>query len=336
MTTLKDIATKTNLSISTISLVLNGKASNIPQKTKDLVLKAAEELNYRPNHMAVALVTKRTRTIGLIVPDIRNNFFSNLAKGIEDECRRNDWTLILCNSNDIHERDIEYINMLASKGVDGILYCMAADSSLEKFNECYELLKTLNIRFIMLDRSFDTTDVLSASLNHVNGAYLATKHLLDLGHKKIGCVTGPNHLMDSNKRLKGYIMALEEAGIPFDESIIIEGNYKMESGLNAADKLISFDITSIFAFNDLMAYGVFKGLRNHGYSIPKDISIVGYDDIYFSEILEVPLTTIHQPVEQMGVAATKHLIDLIDGSIDSDVIPVYPPKLIVRNSTAKL
>lgn len=336
MVTIKDIATKTNLSITTVSLVLNNRAPNIPQRTKDIVLKTAEELNYRPNQAAVALVTKRTKTIGLIVPDIRNNFFSTLAKGVEDECRSNDWTVVLCNSNDMHDRDLEYINTLASKGVDGILYCMSSDTNPEKFKEKKDLLERLKIKFITLDRYFDFPNIVTANLNHLKGGYLATKHLLDLGHSRIACVTGPKHLTDSNERLRGYKKALAEKKIPYDESIIIEGDYLMEGGIKAVDKLINEDFTAVFAFNDMMAYGVFKGLKTYGLNVPKDISIVGYDDIYLSEILEVPLTTVHQPVELMGKAATKHLINLIKNKEEHSEIPTFCPELVIRNSTAKL
>lgn len=335
VTTIKDIAAKTNLSVTTVSLVLNGKESKIPQRTKDLVIKAAEELHYRPNQLAVGLITKRTNTIGLIVPDIRNSFFSSLAKGIEDECRKNGWTVILCNTSDIHERDLEYINILSSKGVDGILYCMSSDSIPEKFKECYDLLNNLNIRFIMLDRSFQLPNLITAKLNHFRGGYLATKYLIDLGHKRIACVTGPKHMEDSNQRLEGYIKALKEADIQYDEGIIEEGNYHMETGIFAVDKLINKNFTAIFAFNDMMAYGVYKGLKAHGVSVPGDISIVGYDDIFVSEILEVPLTTIHQPVERMGAAATRHLIETIENRVKNEHIPTYSPKLVIRSSTAE-
>jgi LacI family transcriptional regulator len=335
VTTIKDIAAKINLSVTTVSLVLNGRESKIPQRTKELVIKTAEELHYRPNQLAVGLITKRTKTIGLIVPDIRNSFFSGLAKGIEDECRKNGWTVILCNTSDIHERDMEYIHMLASKGVDGILYCMSSDSNLEKFKECYNLLNKLNIRFIMLDRSFPLPNLITAKLNHLKGGYLATKHLLDLGHTHIACVTGPKHLEDSNQRLKGYMKALKEANIPYDESIIVEGDYHMETGISSVDKLIDKNFSAIFAFNDMMAYGIYKGLKAHGLSVPADVSVIGYDDIFISEILEVPLTTIHQPIERMGAAAIRHLIGIIENEIQNEPIPTYSPKLVIRNSTAE-
>lgn len=340
MTTIKDIAAKTNLSISTVSIVLNNRASRIPKSTRDIVIKAAKELNYRPNQLAVGLVTKRTKTLGLIVPDIRNNFFSSLAKGIEDEARNNGWTVLLCNSNDSHERDLEYIKMLAGKGVDGILYSMSSDSNLENFKEKYSLIKRLGIKFLMIDRYLDFPSTFPKiniiSLNHFKGGYLAAKHLIDLGHKKIACVTGPQYLSESNNRLKGYKQALDENHIEFNKELIIEGNYHIKSGISAVDKLIEKDFTAIFAFNDMMAYGVLKGLKSYNLDIPDDVSVIGYDDIYLSEILEIPLTTIHQPIESLGRGAAKNFINIIDGKEeDLGNLPLYSPELIIRKTTSK-
>lgn len=339
MTTIKDIAAKTNLSTSTVSIVLNNRASRIPKDTRDMVIKAAKELNYRPNQLAVGLVTKRTKTLGLIVPDIRNTFFSNLAKGIEDEARKKGWTVLLCNSNDSHKRDLEYIKMLAGKGVDGILYSMSADSSLENFKEKFSLIQKLGINFLMIDRyldfppTFPKIDIVS--LDHFKGGYLATKHLIDLEHEKIACVTGPQHLSESNDRLKGYRQALYENNIDYDDELIIEGDYHIESGRKAIDKLIEKDFTAVFAFNDMMAFGVLKGLRAYKLSIPGDISVIGYDNIYLSEILDVALTTIHQPIEVMGKGATEYFIDIIDGKKKPlESIPRYSPELIIRESAS--
>ncbi|OLS02668.1 LacI family DNA-binding transcriptional regulator [Tissierella creatinophila] len=340
MTTIKDIAAKTNLSISTVSIVLNNRASRIPKSTRDIVINAAKELNYRPNQLAVGLVTKRTKTLGLIVPDIRNNFFSSLAKGIEDEARNNGWTVLLCNSNDSHKRDLEYIKMLEGKGVDGILYSMSSDSNLKNFKEKYSLIKNFDIKFLMIDRYLDFPATFPkinvVSLDHFKGGYLAAKHLIDLGHKKIACVTGPQYLSESNDRLRGYKQALDDGSIEYDEELIVEGNYHIESGVSAVNKLIEKDFTAIFAFNDMMAYGVLKGLKTYNLSIPHDISVIGYDDIYLSEILEVPLTTIHQPIEVMGRGAAKHFINIIDSKEEFlDNLPLYSPELIVRKSTSK-
>lgn len=164
-TTIKDIAKYTGFSITTISLVLNGKAHKIPKATEEAILQAAKELNYRPNQLAVGLVKKQTKTLGLILSDIRNSFFANMAKSIEDECRRNGWNLILCNTNDLHEREMKYLQMLADKGVDGVLICMARENDSEKVEEMVALMG-VNVALLTIydmckamDRAMEIFDV---------------------------------------------------------------------------------------------------------------------------------------------------------------------------------
>ena len=333
-TTIKDIAAKTGLSVTTVSLVLNNKPSKISQETRKLVLETARELCYRPNQLAVGLIKKRTKTLGLIVSDIRNSFFSSLAKGIEDECRKNGWTVFLCNTSDQHERDLEYIDVLASKGVDGILYCMSMDSDVEKFQESQALLSRLNLPYIMLDRTCNLPGVFSVKVDHFTGGLLATRHLLELGHREIACVRGPIHLEDCNARLEGYKAALAERGIAYDPTLIQEGSYDMPSGITAMEALLPRRPSAVFAFNDMMAYGVYKALKHHGLSIPQDISVVGYDDIFASEILEVPLTTIHQPVRRVGEAAARRLLSIIEGEPPAERELLFLPELVIRKSTA--
>jgi LacI family transcriptional regulator len=334
-TTIKDIAKKTNLSITTVSMILNN-TGNFPEKTRQLVIKTAEELDYVPNALARGLITKMTKTLGLIIPDIRNMFFSTLAKGIEDECRKNGWTLILCNTSDIFKRDLEYIDMLQSKGVDGILYCMSNDTSLENYQELVEQLRRKGIPYIMVDRSYNVGDEIVAKLDHFNGGYLAGNHLLDLGHTKIACITGPIHLQDSRARLEGFKKALNDRNLDVNPHLVIEGSFDIASGETAIDKLKDKEFTAVFAFNDYMAFGAYKGLRKLGFKVPDDISLIGYDNIFLAENFSVPLTTIHQPVNELGKVATNYLINSIKNRSKIEVIQPFEPELIVRESTARL
>lgn len=333
-TTIKDIANYTGFSVTTISLVLNNKAAKIPKSTKDTILEAVEKLNYHPNQLAVGLVKKRTQTIGLIISDVSNVFFSTLAKGVEDSCRRQGWNLILCNTNDKHERDMSYIQVLADKGVDGILFCMARDSDKKKAKESIQLLKKLKIPFVMIDRYLEEADCSSVIVDHMQGGYAATKYLLGLGHKNIGCVTGPSGLEDSMERLKGYKKALEEYKIPYRDEFIYEGNYDRESGVGAVDFFEDKDISAIFAFNDMSAYGVYNTLKKKEISVPKGMSLIGYDDIFFSEILDVPLTTVKQPIYEMGVESVKQLIEEVESGVGARKCIMFQPTLIVRESVA--
>lgn len=334
-TRLIDIAKKLGISVTSVSLVLNEKPNKIPESTRKLIRETAKDMEYTPNQIAISLKKKKTNTLGLIVPDIRNSFFANLARGIEDRCRELGYTLILCNTSDRHMRDTEYIKMLSSKNIDGVLYCMSSDSNKEILLESLKSLSSNNIPFILVDRHFDLKGVNSITLNHLKGGYIATDHLIKLGHKKIACITGPKNLTDAEDRLLGYLKALEEAKIQKDFSLIKEGKYDFGSGYEKTNDLVreGRKFSAIFACNDLMAYGAYKALKENGLRVPDDVSVMGYDDIYMSDIFEVPLTTIHQPVEELGVAATDKLIRMINKKEKETSKVIFEPELIIRNST---
>lgn len=337
-TTIKDIADYTGFSVTTISLVLNHKPNKIPQSTKDIIFQAAEKLNYRPNQLAVGLVKKRTKTIGLIISDVSNIFFAALAKGVEDACREKGWNLILCNTGDQHERDLSYIQVLADKGVDGVLFCMARDSNKKKTEESIKLLKRLRLPFVMIDRYLEEADCSSVIVNHNQGGYNATKYLIEQGHRKIACVTGPLDLEDSKERLEGYKRALKEAGIAYNSRLVYEGDYTYKSGEEAAKVLVKKgkDISAIFAFNDMSAYGVYSALKKKHIHVPEQISLIGYDDIFFSEILDIPLTTMRQPVYDMGAEGVQLLLDIVEEKGTARKCIIFQTELVIRESVKKL
>ncbi|WP_333647930.1 LacI family DNA-binding transcriptional regulator [Lacrimispora sp.] len=331
--TIKDIANDTGLSVTTVSLVLNGKAYKIPDDTKKRIMESARKLNYRPNQLAVSLVKKRSKTIGLIIPDIGNVFYAHMVKGIEECCRQYGKTLILCNTNDLHERDMEYIHLLADQGVGGIIYVMSRECGEAAGRKAVRLLEQLQMPFVLLDRFLTETDCAEVILDHEMGGYLAARHLAELGHKRIACVTGPQNLADSARRLKGYARALQEFHIPFNENLVYEGDYTMECGARAVTALMEHEFTAIFACNDLSAFGVCRQLAGYGKRVPGDISVVGYDDAFYTEMLAVPLTTVRQPVYEMGVESVKQLISQIKGKKAEKSHTVFKPELIVRSST---
>ena len=198
------------------------------------------------------------------------------------------------------------------------------------------LMDSLNIPFVLVDRFYPEVKGCSVIVDHDEGGYLAARHLLELGHTRIGCVGGPKDLADSNRRTQGYIRALMEKGVEFDPSLIFYGDYDLSSGVRGAEYLLKKDVTAIFAYNDMSAYGVFHYLKQQGISVPEDISLIGYDDIFFSEILSVPLTSIHQPVEEMGTEAVQQMIRIIRQKQKQDTKKniMFQPYLVVRQSTA--
>lgn len=333
--TIKDIANYTGLSITTISLVLNGKADRIPQKTKDIVFEAVKKLNYSSNKIAVGLVKKRTHTIGLIIPDISNIYFAILAKGAEDGCRKVGWNLILCNTNERHISDMQYIQVLADRGVDGILYTMANDSDDNNIKDSINLMKNLNIPFVMIDRYIEAKNIISISTDNIRGGYIATKHLIDLGHKNIACIMGPLNLIDSQNRLLGYKQAIEEASIQYNPNLIFKGMYTLQSGVDAIEYFSGKRYSAIFAFNDMSAFGAYKELNNRNINVPNDISLIGYDNIFFSNLLDVPLTTIDQPIYEMGKTAAKILVNKEVRENNRENHIMFEPEIIIRNSTKK-
>ena len=332
--TIKDVAAKAGLSVGAVSTILNNKPSRITEATKQRVLKIAEEMNYRPNRVAANLKNNRSFTIGLIVPDIRNGYFSNLAKGVEDECRRQGWNVILCNSNDSSERELEYVEVLDSKSIDGIILNTASTGGLSGVEKIVDKLIQKGIPFVQFDLTAMTPKSNAVVMDHEKGGFMATKHLIDLGHRRIACITGSIYLEGAKSMLEGYKRALAEHDIPFDEALVFNGDYRMESGFLAMEYLNGKDFTAVFSFNDYMAFKVYQYLMEHGRSVPDDCFIVGYDDDPFSEIISPPLTTIYQPIYDMGQSATQIIIDVVEKKEEQPVIKRFSPEVIVRESTA--
>ena len=218
--TIKDVAEKAGLSVSTVSLVLNNKPHRISEETRQRVLEVARQMNYRPNRLAVGLIKNRTNTIGLLIPDITNMFFAEIAKGAEMGCQEQGYSMILCNTNDNPQKDIDYVNVLLERGVDGIIFVMAVNSSNNKARECYELLRQFEKPVVLVDRVVEELELPSVATDNELGGYLATRHLLELGHTRIGCITGPMGSQSSKQRLFGYIRALQEYDIPFYSGLV--------------------------------------------------------------------------------------------------------------------
>ncbi|MDD4807263.1 MULTISPECIES: LacI family DNA-binding transcriptional regulator [Caproicibacterium] len=335
--TIRDIARKTGLSPSTVSLVLNNKCERISQKTRDLVLKVAAEMNYHPNQMAVGLITRRTKTLGLIIPDITNTFFAEIAKGAEEACQKSGYSLMLCNTNDNPQKDADYINVLASRGVDGILFTMSVSSQVSKDTQCFRILQQVEKPFVLVDRTVEAPEGGSAApsvlVDNELGGYLATRHLLELGHRRIGFISGPMGELSSQKRLFGYIRALQEYGITFDPMLMKVGDYHTSTGYQLAKALLEQHVTGIFACNDMMAYGVFQQADQQGIQIPRQLSVVGFDDLQFSQLMRVPLTTMKQPAYDIGAGAVQKLIQMLDHPDQPQDNLIFKPELVVRSST---
>lgn len=337
--TLRDIAEATGFSISSVSLVLNDRPNRISAESREKIIAAAKRLDYHPNQAAVSLITRRSNTIGLIIPDITNMFFAQIAKGAETRSSELGFSLVLCNTNDDPEKDLEYLNVLLDRGADGILLVSSYRPGIERTPaDRKQLLREKPI--VLVDRNaerlLDSGHFSSVFSDNEQGAYLATKYLLSLGHKKIGCVTGPMGAVSSKNRLFGYIRALQEADLPFDGTLVREGNYHIDTGYEYGSALIDAGVTAIFAFNDMMAYGVYRAAAERGVSIPGELSVVGYDDLPFSEISEPPLTSVRQGAYEIGVESVNTIVRQIGDLQRTPQTTTLQPELVVRKSTGQV
>ena len=328
--TIKDIARLANVSIATVSNVINHKDGGFTPETKEKIIQVIQELDYKPNAAARSLITKSTKTIALIIPDIRNSFFSSIARGIEHVVSKHGYNIFLCNTDDSFARECDYIDILKEKCVDGIIL---TSNSIPSFDHISNLYRS-GMPIVLLDRKIDVCDGYGVFLDNTRGGYLATKHLLELGHENIACITGPLYVESAADRLEGYKMALADFGVQPNDDYIFQGDYKVESGVRAAKKILKNKrFSAIFSCNDLMAVGAYKAMKAHGYHIPNDMSVVGFDDVELSQMIEPNLTTVYQPIDKMGVAAGNMLIQLINKKKITHKVLKFVPELIVREST---
>ncbi len=334
--TIRDIAERAGVSHTAVSLVLNKKENRVSTETRNRILQIARELNYTPNQIAVSLATQKTFTIGLILPDLTNMYLSSIASGVEMYAQTQGYSVFFCNSNENVEKCISYINEFVKRKIDGIVVIPPSKiNDGDGYIELSNALESCGIPYILVDRAVLHLFHDFITIDNNLGGYLATNHLLQLGHTRIGCITGPLTEFGASRRLSGYKEALSEAGIEIDETLIYEGNYHFDSGEQGASLLISNHVTAIFACNDMMALGVNKAATDLGLSIPRDLSIVGFDNNPIVNYMNLSLTTINQPSELMGKKACKILLHRMDFPEEPHKDYFFSPSLIVRNTTSK-
>lgn len=333
--TIKDVAKAAGVSPATVSFIINNKPVSISAATRAKVLKAIEELHYRPNQLAVSLVTNTSNTIGLILPDSTNPFFASLSHCIEELLRKHNIAVIVGNTNSDPNITRQYLQLFSDKRVDGIILAQLDFADAKETASCQDIIKHLDIPTVYVDRVPDAFGQHSTvEVDQVQIGYLATRHLLNLGHRRIGCASGSIQLTVNRQRYEGYQKAFAEFGLTPDPDLLFCDSLSIECGRKALPCLLGQNVSAIFAFNDMIAYGIYKECRNYQLSIPNDLSIVGVDDISFSEILNPPLTTIAQPVEAIAAHAVSTMQALVSQSI-SDQEPIcLQPILKVRASTA--
>jgi LacI family transcriptional regulator len=333
--TLKDIAKQANVSITAVSLVLNDKPCRISDEKKELIKQIAKENNYTPNINARSLVTKETKTFGLIIPDIENIFFSRLTKSIENYCRQNGYTLIIVNSNDEYEQDLYLIDLLLARGIDG-LFITFSTSAYKHEEEVCAKLSELAIPYVLIDRFFNDFDCNKVYFDNTKGSYLATKHLIEQGHTKISCIVHSITSHNLSFRFDGYKKAMNEYGLEIKENYIIRGDYHFKSGYDAGDVVIKNNSTAVFVANDMMTLGLLKRLNEEGLKVPEDLSIVSYDNTLNDFIIDLQLTSIEQNIANLGKKASDVMLDIIQNKRSGFANICLEPKLVVNNSVKNI
>lgn len=335
--TIKDIAEELGVSTTTVSLIINNRPCRISEETRKNVWALVKKYNYTPNSNARALVTKKTHTIGLIVPDISNNFFSELANGVERAAQRLEYSVVFCSSDNSGKKDLKNTALLISKQIDGLIIAPSlGNSDVQDIAEFNGLVERNNLPVVLADRTIPFCSYNCVQSNNRQGGYLATNYLLDLGHRRIGCITGPLEVDSARARHEGYTDALQMAGIPPDESLIVSGDYQIDSGAECTRLLLEQNVTALFACNDMMALGAMREIRRQKLRLPRDISLIGFDGINVCDLLDPPLTTIYQPLYEVGKTAFQLIVELIEKPSSKIENIMLAPKLKEGGTTQHL
>lgn len=332
MSSIREVAKRAGVSLGTVSNVLN-RPEIVAEETRRRVQLAIEEIGFVRNGSARQLRAGNSQYIGLVMLDVANPFFTEVARGVEDAANEAGYVVILCNSDDSVEKESHYLQVLEEQRARGVLITPVQNdaSYLQRFRK-------RGIAVVLLDRPSKIKDLCSVAVDDVKGGELATSHLLDRGHERIGFVHGPLSIRQCADRRRGVMRAVRTAGLDPDQVIvdITTSAQNAREGEESVDKLLHARIrpTAVFCANDLLALGVMRGLIKHGMSIPKDFALVGYDDVEFASVLSTPLTSIRQPKYELGRTAAEMLIDeAIHPTSHQHKHIVYQPELIVRESS---
>jgi len=326
--TLAQVARAAGVSASTVSRILNGTA-NVSAKKRETVERLLAEMNYHPNVLARGLASGKTMSIGVLTQDISSPFYGDVLRGIEQGLTSSGYHPIVISGHWRAQEEMEAIDFLVSRKVDAMIVLggVAPDHQLQQV--------AAHLPLVGLGRSVPGLTSQCLRLDNVQGGYLATRHLIDMGHRSIAHIAGRSTHRDAQDRLEGYRAALSDAGIPFDPELVLEGDFLEQAGFLVATRLIESRklFTGIFVSNDQMAYGVRLALYRRGLRIPEDISIVGFDDLPSSSFTTPPLTTIRQPTFEMGLAAAECVLRMLRG--EESWMPPLGLQLVIRESTTR-
>jgi DNA-binding LacI/PurR family transcriptional regulator len=318
------VASKAGVSIATVSRALNG-STLVKPKTKERILKAVEELNYIPNRIGRSLAKQSTETIGVVLPDLIGEFFMDFIHSIDEEAYKQNWHVLISSSHSQRNIIETLIELMGSGRVDGVIL-MAPQIE----NEVSEIIQKSKTPVVLINTCGDFKKIDQIKIDNFQGAFNIVEHFIKVhNYNKIAIINGPKGNCDAEERLSGYLSALKKNKIKKDSSLIINGNFDVESGVIGFTTLMNQKTKpeAIFASNDMMAVGVYEAVKEQGYKIPRDIAVAGFDDIFLSQFLNPRLTTVRVPVTELGSKAVRYLLDKInknDDTIHFDVLPVEP------------
>lgn len=330
MATIKDVAKHAGVSTTTVSHVINN-TRYVAEETKAAVWNAIKVLHYSPSAVARSLKVNHTKSIGLLATSSETPYFAEIIQAVESRCYTQGYTLILCNSHNDSEKQLAYLTMLAQKRVDGLLVMCS------EYPE--ELITTLEryrtIPMVIMDWGASRKDFTDTIIdNAFQGGYMAARYLIERGHRHIGTITGQLTQATGGGRHKGFLKALEEAGLPISPEWIVEGDFEPESGYRAMHQILMHKQrpTAIFCGGDIMAMGAICAADEMGLRVPQDISVIGYDNVRNARYFTPALTTIHQPKERLGITAFDMLLDrIVNKREEPQTIEVHP-QLVERRS----
>jgi LacI family transcriptional regulator len=328
--TIYDVAREASVSMATVSRVVN-RNPNVKPVTRKKVLEVIERLGYRPNAVARGLASKKTTTVGVIIPDISNIFYAELARGIEDIATMYQYNIILSNSDQNLDKELHLFNTMLGKQVDGLVFMGGNITAVH-----VEEFEKSQVPIVLAGSIEETGVIPSVNIDYEQAVFDSVKEFIEKGHKNIAFVIGPLHEpKNAEKKLRGYQNALMEAGIPFNEELLVEGDYTYDSGLEAFDKLLeaSEKPTAILVGSDEMALGVVHGAEDKGYKIPADFEVITSDNTRLSLMVRPQLTTIVQPLYDIGAVAMRLLTKLMNKEKVSEHIVVLPHRIEHRQST---
>src|ERR1700681_4674786 len=323
-----DVARESRVSVFTVSAVVN-KKSHVGKKLRERVEAAIRKLNYRPNLIARSLAKQRTHTIGMIVPDIANPFFPMVVRGAEDAAQKHGYNLLLCNSDDSLDKEERAIELLLSKRVDGILLTKAAEDFRPPLRQ---MIKEVKIPFVLVMRTYPKLTADAVISDDYQGAYDAVCHLARAGRRRIGLISGPLKVSNAVARWQGFHDALKAQGLSFEQKLVIEGDYRIDSGYRAGHALLSHRPDGIYVANHLMTVALLKTAEEIGMRCPEDFGLVSFDDYPWLGIFRPRLTTVELPKHQLGSEAAALLIRRIAGDRSKAILRKLQPELRIRES----